>query len=368
MVITRAPVRISFGGGGTDLAPYYTRFGGFVISAAITRYTYVAAQRPPTPRVRISSADYRMTETFAPGEAPVVQDPLILPKAAVERFMDHGLRRVGVDLFLSSDVPPGTGLGSSSAMSVSLLRTLATYLDRDLGREAAADLACWLEIERLERPIGKQDQYASAYGGLNAIEFTANGTEVVPLGLPRDVVATLKSRLLLFSTGQSRDSADILCEQRENTKAQTVVVETLHEIKGLAREMHRALRTQALDDFGRLLDETWKLKKRLSNKVSSSEIDDWYAAAREAGALGGKITGAGGGGFLLLYVPLMRKAAVRRALVSYGLREMTFDFDFMGAQVMAGAETGKVRRAAIRRLAHPQVALVAAVAARRMVG
>ncbi|MFN8485906.1 MAG: GHMP kinase [Anaerolineae bacterium] len=360
MVITRAPVRISFGGGGTDLAPYYTRFGGFVISAAITRYAYVAAQQPATPRVRITSADYHVTETFAPGETPLVQDPLILPKAVVERFMERGLRRVGVDLFLSSDVPPGTGLGSSSAMSVSLLRTLATYLDHDLGREEAADLACWLEIERLGRPIGKQDQYASAYGGLNAIEFTADGADVVPIGLPRDAVATLKSRLLLFSTGQSRNSADILLEQREKSKGKSVVVETLHEIKGLAREMHLALRTEALDDFGRLLDQTWNLKKRLSHKVSSSAIDGWYAAAREAGALGGKITGAGGGGFLLLYVPTGRQMAVRRALADFGLREMTFDFDFMGAQVMTGVETRRVPRAAIRRFAQPRGAAIAA--------
>ncbi|MFN8499518.1 MAG: GHMP kinase [Anaerolineae bacterium] len=367
MVITRAPVRISFGGGGTDLAPYYTRFGGFVISAAITRYAYVAARRPATPRVRITSADYRITETFAVGETPVVADPLSLPKAAVERFMERGLRRVGVDLFLSADVPPGTGLGSSSAMSVALLRSLATYLNHDVGREHAADLACWLEIERLGRPIGKQDQYASAYGGLNAIEFTADGVDVTPLGLPRDAVAALKSRLLLFSTGQARNSADILSEQRENTKGKSVVVETLHEIKGLAREMHHALRTEALDDFGRLLDETWNLKKRLSQKVSSSAIDGWYAAAREAGALGGKITGAGGGGFLLLYVPTGRQGAVRRALTAFGLREMTFDFDFMGAQVMTGAETRRVQRAAIRQFWQPQTAPIAASAAGRMV-
>ncbi len=367
MVITRAPVRISFGGGGTDLAPYYTRFGGFVISAAITRYAYVAAQRPPTPRVRITSADYRLTETFGVSDTLPVQDPLILPKAAVERFMDRGLRRIGVDLFLSSDVPPGTGLGSSSAMSVSLLRTLATYLDHDLGREDAADLACWLEIERLARPIGKQDQYASAYGGINAIEFTADGAHVTPLGLSRDGVAALKSRLLLFSTGQSRNSADILGEQRENTKAKPMVVDTLHKIKGLAHEMHDALRGHALDDFGRLLNETWNLKKSLSHKVSSSAIDAWYGAALEAGALGGKITGAGGGGFLLLYAPPARHSAVRRALTAFGLREMTFDFDFMGAQVMTSAEARRVKPAAIRRLAQRPVAPVAAVDARRMV-
>ncbi len=367
MVITRAPVRISFGGGGTDLAPYYTRYGGFVVSAAVTRYAYVAAQRPATPRIRITSADYRLMETFGAGETPPVQEPLSLPKAAIERFMDHGLGRIGVDLFLSSDVPPGTGLGSSSAMSVSLLRTLATYLDQDLGREEAADLACWLEIERLARPIGKQDQYASAYGGLNAIEFTAEGVHVTPLSLSRDGVAALKSRLLLFSTGQSRNSADILGEQRENTKAKPMVVETLHQIKGLAREMHDALRQQAIDDFGRLLDATWNLKKRLSNKVSSSAIDEWYGAAREAGALGGKITGAGGGGFLLLYVPPTRQSAVRRALAAFGLREMTFDFDFMGAQLMTSAETRRVKHPAIRRLAQPRVAPVAAVAAGRMV-
>src|SRR3989440_5621493 len=210
MVIVRAPVRISFGGGGTDLAAYYMRFGGLVVSAAITRYCYVVASEPPDGGIRISSADYRTWETYRGGEIPPIAQPLALPKAAIACFAGRGLCESGIDLFLASEVAPGTGLGSSSAMAVGLVRALAAHLHLPLDATAVAELACHVEIEQLGMPIGKQDQYASAFGGLNAIEFTAGGVSVMPLDVPADVVAALNARLLLFATGQTRDSAAIL--------------------------------------------------------------------------------------------------------------------------------------------------------------
>ncbi|MCW5851872.1 MAG: GHMP kinase [Anaerolineae bacterium] len=344
MVIVRAPVRISFGGGGTDLAAYYTHFGGFVVSAAITRYSYVVARQPADRSIWINSADYRVCEAFEHGQIPAVEEPLSLPKSAIEAFADLGLRQKGVDLFLAAEAPPGTGLGSSSAMSVALIRALSAYLGLSLDKAAVADRACRLEIERLDMPIGKQDQYASAFGGLNTIEFTDHGVQVRPLNLPASVSGDLSARLMLFSTGQSRHSSGILRQQRADTHTKPQVIEVLHRLKALAHRMRHVLLEHDLDEFGRLLDVGWQEKKRLSKKVSSGQIETWYTAARSAGALGGKIAGAGGGGFMLLYVPVEKQAAVRAVMAEHGLQEMTFDFDFGGVQVMAAPETGRATR------------------------
>jgi D-glycero-alpha-D-manno-heptose-7-phosphate kinase len=335
MVIVRAPFRISFGGGGTDLAAYYSRFGGFIVSAAITRYCYVVADQSPGGGIHINSADYRVHETYARGEIPAAEGHLALAKAVIAYFANQGLLERGVSLFLASEVLPGTGLGSSSAMAVALVRALAAHLTLPIGAIEAAELACKLEIEHLAMPIGKQDQYASACGGLNAIEFTANGVDVTPLDLPADVITTLSSRLLLFSTGQTHNSAAILRQQQADTLTKPRVTESLHRIKALARNMREALLAEDLDLFGQLLDLSWREKRSLSKKISTATIDHYYQAARKAGALGGKIVGAGGGGFLLLYCTTHCQEAVRETMTRFGLREVTFDFDFAGARVLA---------------------------------
>lgn len=348
-VVARAPVRISLGGGGTDLAAYYHVFGGFVLSTAITRCCYVAANDSPDGTIRISSADYRRAETFAPGELPPVSGPLALPQAAIEWFARRELLPRGVDLFLAAEVPPGTGLGSSSAMAVALIQALAAYTRLPLTTAAIAELACALEIERLGQPIGKQDQYASAYGGLNTITFAADRVTVTPLGLRPEVAAALDARLLLFATGQRRDSADILREQRADSRSKPVVIDGLHRIKALAEEMRRALVAEELDQFGDLLDQAWQAKRGLSGKVSSAAIDTWYERARAAGALGGKIAGAGGGGFLLLYVPPERQAAVRAALGACGLDPLPFGFDPLGVRALGPARARPPARRLIPR-------------------
>jgi D-glycero-alpha-D-manno-heptose-7-phosphate kinase len=354
MIVVRAPTRISFGGGGTDLEAYYGRFGGLVLSAAITRYAYVVARRSPNQGISIVSADYRAAEQLPHGQPIEVREPLALPKAALAAFMDApmdagGLRACARQLILAADVPPGTGLGSSSAMAVALVRALAEQIGMPLDAAQAADLACQIEIERLGLPIGKQDQYASAFGGLNSIAFTADGVRVTPLMLSDAALDALASRLLLFATGATRSSSTILHGQRAETRDNPAVMERLHRLKALAVAMRDALAAEDFDGFGALLDHAWQEKRGLSAAISSSAIDAAYAAARAAGALGGKITGAGGGGFLLLYVPPRRRAAVRAAMAARGLRELTFAFERTGATVLRGHEE---RRAALDHIAH----------------
>ncbi len=360
-LVARAPVRISFGGGGTDLAAYYERFGGLVVSAAIARYCSVTAADLPGGGIRITSADYGLREDFAPGMPPPVEGTLALPKAAIEWFARQAgpaLAQRGLDLTLSAEVPPGTGLGSSSAMAVALVRALAARAGLALDAAAVAEIAARLEIERLGMPIGKQDQYAASFGGLNRITFTASGVAVAPLDLPPAVSAALDERLLLFSTGRSRHSASILRRQRADTGADPAVIQSLHRIKALAGEMHAALTAADLDRFGQLLDLGWQQKRRLSRGVSSTAIDGWYAAARAAGALGGKITGAGGGGFLLLYCEPERRGAVRAALTGRGLRELPFAFDLTGARVLSATEAGRSTHHAPMMDARPHAPLV----------
>lgn len=334
MVIVRSPVRISFGGGGTDISTYYLRHGGRVLSAAINRYANVMAYATTTGSIRITSDDYGICEHLAPGRFPTVAEPLPLPKAVVNRFGRDGVFDAGLELFLSSDVPPGTGLGSSSAMACALVQALASQSGHRLDAARVADLACTVEIDDVGLPIGKQDQYASAFGGLNTIDFSDRGVIVRPLGLPGDVESALAERLLLFSTGQSRNSATILGKQRRDSAEDQAVVDSLHRLKHLADDMCEALLHHDLDQFGSLLDRGWQEKKRLSEGISSRAIDTWYEIAREAGALGGKITGAGGGGYLLVYTRPEHRRAVRAALAEAGLAELTFGFDHAGTQIL----------------------------------
>jgi len=303
--------------------------------------------------ISIISADYQTAEQL-PHDQPIeVREPLALPKAALAAFADAcadagGLRAGGMQLVLAADVPPGTGLGSSSAMAVALARALAEHTGLPLDAGRTAELACQAEIERLGLPIGKQDQYASAFGGLNSIAFTSDGVRVTPLMLSDAALDALASRLLLFATGDTRSSASILHGQRADTRDNPAVVERLHRLKALAIEMRDALMAEDFDGFGALLDHAWREKRGLSAAISSSAIDAAYAAARAAGAYGGKITGAGGGGFLLLYAPPRRRAAVHAAMAARGLRELTFSFDHTGVIVLRGHEE---RRAALDHIA-----------------
>jgi len=236
---------------------------------------------------------------------------------------------------VASEVPPGTGLGSSSAAAVTLVRALSTLVEQPMTRQQIAELACFIEITKMGMPIGKQDQYASAFGGLNTITFTRQGVTVEPLNIVPEVRYTLERRLLLFFTGTSRESTSILKHQRKSTEEQdSAVLQALHHIKQVAIDVQACLERGDLEEFARLLDYAWQQKRRLAPGLSTGFIDECYSLALHHGAAGGKITGAGGGGFLLLYCREQAQEAVTRVLEERGLKRMNFRFDQQGATVV----------------------------------
>jgi len=331
MLLARAPVRISFAGGGTDLPAYYERYGGRVVSATIDKYFYVFLTPDPGDGVHITSSDYRRFERVLSGEAPDWTGELRLPRAVLREF---GISS-GFSIFLASEIPPGTGLGSSSTVAVALIKAVATYLGLRLSPAPVAERAATVEIGRLGSPIGKQDQYAAAFGGINAFEFRSGGVEVRPLRIHPDVRSRLESNLLLFYTGASRSANGILARQHAATaNGAAGVVDGLHAIKGFAEEVRAALEEGALDRFACALDAAWQAKRRLSSGISNERIDALYAIARRHGALGGKLLGAGGGGFLLLYCEQERRPALCASLAAEGLHRLDFHFEDGGAKVL----------------------------------
>lgn len=331
MLIARAPMRISFGGGGTDLEAYYAKYGGLVVSTAINKYFYAIITTDESDDLQVISADYRSLFRHSPYDDLFWDGDLALPKAVLHHF---GIRR-GVNLFVASEVPPGTGLGSSSAAAVTMVRAISTLIEQPMTKQEVAELASYIEITKMGMPIGKQDQYAAALGGLNKITFTSQGVTVEPLNIPPDVRQTLERRLMLFFTGSSRESTSILKHQRKSTEERDVsVLEALHNIKRVAIDVQACLEAGDLDEFARLLDCSWREKRRLAPGLSTNRIDTYYQLALEHGASAGKITGAGGGGFLLLYCHEYAQEAVTQALEQQGLKRMNFRFDQQGATVV----------------------------------
>ncbi|MBI3538166.1 MAG: GHMP kinase [Chloroflexi bacterium] len=334
MLITRAPVRISFAGGGTDLPGYYESYGGAVLSTTIDKYFYVFLQVSGDDTIQITSSDYR-TFYRHDGDTPMLFDgDLSLPRAILNHF---GLQR-GISLFLASEIPPGTGLGSSSTVAVAIVKAVATARGLFLAKQQIAELAAQIEIEKLGAPIGKQDQYAAAFGDLNLIEFARAGARVTPINLAADKRRALEARLLLFFTGGSRDAATILRDQKKSSEENEArVVNALHAVKAMAYRAKEILEHGELDELGDLLDQTWEQKKKFAQGVSTPFIDACYDLARKNGARGGKLTGAGGGGFLMLYCEPRFQNAVTQALEDNGLKRMNFRFESEGARVLVNA-------------------------------
>ena len=342
MLIARAPLRISLAGGGTDLAAYYERHGGAVLSTTIDKYFYVIIAPTEGRNIQVSSSDYR-TFFRQSVDGPALWDgDLRLPKAVIHRF---GIR-TGLSIFLASQVPPGTGLGSSSTVAVALIKAMALLCGDRLSPPEVAELACEIEIEKLGMPIGKQDQYAAAFGGLNYLEFGRDGVTVERLRLPMETVDALQERLMLFFTGIWHDSSQILGEQRQNTKDDGAVVESLHAIKGVAQRMRGDLLAGDLSRIGALLHESWLAKRSLAKGITQPAIDSWYDAALEAGAAGGKIAGAGGGGFLALFCEPEHQERVTAVLEERGLTGMDFRFESGGAMVIMNNMVGSLAAAA----------------------
>jgi D-glycero-alpha-D-manno-heptose-7-phosphate kinase len=326
MIVARAPLRIPLGGGGTDLPSYYSEYGGFVLSAAINKYVYISINRPQVDDlIRVKYSKSETVEDLNEVQHELVREAMRL--AGVER---------GVEIVSMADVPAGTGMGSSGSFLVALLRGLHAMRHEHVPPGQLAEEACRIEIEMVGSPVGKQDQYVAAFGGISCYEIAPSGDVAVKrLPLNNHRLDELRGNLLLFYTGIQRRAMDILEDQkRDTTHSKEDVVESLHKTKALGLEIRAALEAGDFNRFGELMDVHWQNKKRRSTKISDPRIDNWYDLARDNGALGGKLIGAGGGGFLLFYCPNSHKGRLREAMAEEGLREMQFDFDFEGAKVV----------------------------------
>lgn len=323
MIMSKTPCRVSFVGGGSDIAAFYQRHGGAVVSTAIDKYIYIMVNEKFDHRIRLS---YSRTEEVDRVEE--VQHDIV--REALRIFRPAG----GIEITSVADIPSrGTGLGSSSSFTVGLLNSLFAFAGRHASAERLARLSSIIEIERCGHPIGKQDQYAAAFGGLNLIRFHPDGTvTVTPVICHPRTVQRLQDNLLMFYTGITRRANDILAEQSAALQETKEAGETMLRMVELAEQLNRELQSDNIDAFGDILHESWMLKRTVASGVSTSAIDGWYQAAREAGAVGGKILGAGGGGFLLLYAPRERHDAIAAALGE--LRRIPFAFDREGSRIV----------------------------------
>lgn len=323
MIVSRTPMRMSFVGGGSDLPSFYRRFGGAVVSTAIDKYMYITVNRKFDSGVR---ASYSKTEEVE--HCHELQHPLI--RSVLELLGIDG----GVELASMADIPArGTGLGSSSSFTVGLLHALHAFQHRYVSAEDLARESCHIEIDVCGEPIGKQDQYAAAYGGLNYIRFHPDDTvSVDPIVCHPDTVRRLEERIVVFFTGRSRSASALLAEQSQRTASEERIQDTLKKMVGLAADLKIELEKNNLDAFGEILHENWVLKKSLVEAISDAEIEGWYDAARNAGASGGKLLGAGRGGFLMFFAAPERHDEIRRVLP--GLRPMKFCLDSNGSQII----------------------------------
>jgi D-glycero-alpha-D-manno-heptose-7-phosphate kinase len=326
VIVSRAPVRFSLGGGGTDLPSYSSVHGGFLIAAAIDKYVYVSANRRFYDTIRLAYSKTETVDAIDKIEHRIFREAL--------RFC--GITS-GIEMTSVSDVPPNSGLGSSSTFAVALLNALHTYKQEYVSSQQLAEEACRIEIDILKEPIGKQDQFISAYGGITAFTFNPDGSvgvERVPIR--PEVVDDLQANLLIFYSGIEREAASVLKEQgRVITANQDSAVERMHRIKALGHETRRILVSGDIDAYGELLHEHWMNKRKLAANMSDPVIDGHYEAARAAGAVGGKLMGAGGGGFFMFYTRPAERRAVYEVLVKRGLRPLRFRFDSGGARVVA---------------------------------
>jgi D-glycero-alpha-D-manno-heptose-7-phosphate kinase len=324
MIITRSPLRISLGGGGTDLPSYYSRHGGFLIAAAIDKYVYINVHRRFSDGFLLKYSQLEEAATIDEIKHPVIREALRL--VAIEER--------NLEITSMADIPAGTGLGSSGSFTTALLKALHA-LGKNLVHPAElAQQACRIELEKLAEPIGKQDQYIAAYGGITCFKFLKDGAvEAFPLQISEETLFNLEDNLLLFFTGYSRSASKILKEQDDKSKeGDQAMLDNLHFVKELGLQSQRALERGDLHEFARLMDVHWRRKKERSQGMSNPEIDRWYEAAMANGALGGKLIGAGGGGFLMFYTD--DKARLRRAMREKGLSEVRFRFDFEGTKIL----------------------------------
>lgn len=325
MIISRSPLRISLGGGGTDLPSYYREHEGFLVAAAIDKYVYLTLHETFVQEIIIK---YSQLERVS--SADKIQHPIVR-----EALMMVGINETNLELTSMADIPAGTGLGSSGSFTTALLKTLHAYKKNLVHPEELAEQACHIELDLLKDPIGKQDQYIAAYGGLTCFTFRKDGkVEAVPLKVSTETLYNLEDNLLLFFTGYSRAASSILKEQDDKSKTKSEdMLQNLHFVKDLGFRSRDALEKGDLLEFGSLMNVHWEYKKQRSGSMSNGTIDEWYGLALRNGAVGGKLIGAGGGGFLMFYTE--DKMRLRHALTSAGLAEVRFRFDFEGTKIVA---------------------------------
>jgi len=324
MIITRSPLRVTLGGGGTDLPSYYTQSEGFLIAAAIDKYVYVSVMRPFRPGIYLKYSALEHVEQVADVKHPIIREAL--------RLQD--LPSPQIEITTLADIPAGTGLGSSGSFTTALLKALHAHARHVIHSRELAELACHIEIDRLGEPIGKQDQFIAAHGGITCLTFHEDHrVSVQPLHISPATLYDLEDNLLLFFTGFNRAAGKILEDQQQRSQAgDSDMLRNLDEVKLLGLSSRTALEEGNLPRFAALLHEQWEHKKRRSAGMSNPQIDAWYSLALSSGALGGKLVGAGGGGFLMLYAA--DRGRLRRAMTDAGLEEVRFRFDFEGTKVV----------------------------------
>ncbi len=324
MIVSRTSVRIPLGGGGTDLPWYANEHGGFLLAAAIDKYVYIVVKRRFEPTIRVSYSKTEIVDAVGLIQHPLVREALKLLKIEEP-----------IEIVSLADVPSNTGLGTSSSFTVGLLNALHAYRGEYVSGQQLAEEACQIEVETLEQPIGKQDQYLAALGGVTCLEISRDGTvSALPVPLSPDTCDQFESNTLLFYTGIRREASEVLAQQRDATgRSRDEQIERLHRIKEIGRDVQRCFLSGDLDEFGRLLDAHWQVKRGLSAKVTETRIDRWYEIARANGALGGKLMGAGGGGFLMFYCN-GAKQRLRSVMEREGLREMRVRIEPQGSKVL----------------------------------
>lgn len=325
MIITRSPLRISLGGGGTDLPSYYQEHEGFLIAGAINLYVYIMLHPTFVDNLILKYSRFETVRSIADIQHPIIR----------ETFKFTNIQPAYLEICSMADMPAGTGLGSSGSFTTALLKALHALKKDIVHPEELAEEACYIELDRLHEPIGKQDQYISAYGGVTCFKFLRDGTvEAWPLQLKSETLYNLEDNLLLFFTGYSHSASAILKEQ--DTRSQEKdreMIDNLHQVKTLGLESKLALEQGDLTGFAKLMDQSWQQKKKRSEKTSNEQIDAWYDLACQNGALGGKLIGSGGGGFLMFYTE--DKQRLRKAMQVAGLNEVRFKFDFEGTKIIS---------------------------------
>lgn len=324
MIIARSPLRITLGGGGTDLPSYYRDHEGFLIAAAIDKYVYVTVMRPFTEGVYLKYSELEHVQKVEDVQHKIIREALLM----------QNLRTPQIEITTLADIPAGTGLGSSGSFTTALLKALYTHRKKTLHQEELAELACHIEIDRLGEPIGKQDQYAAAVGGLTCYTFHQDDKVTCePLKISMKTMFDLEDNLLLFFTGFSRSASGILKDQKVKSQANDAeMLANLHYVKDLGYRSKAALENGDTALFGELMHEHWEHKKKRSGGMSNPQIDQWYDLAMQNGAVGGKLVGAGGGGFLMFMAHDRNK--LRLAMAEAGLEEVRFKFDFEGTKVV----------------------------------